>query len=392
VSVPIPTWGLVAAAPHEFLVQLRSGEVVRAQQGGSCFKRPGDTVALVDTSIQRLMFTADQVTREKTGVQVTGLAVWRVVEPLLAWRMLNLEKPGVCGEILEEMLLGATRRLVANLTLEECLTRRKDALATELLREIAPVLGGSGRADDGADRGWGIALDTLEIQDVRVLSEEVFSRLQAPYREALELAAVRARDEVAREQALLRHEAFQVEEQRRRLRMEVEEARLEAERQRAVAQEQHAADLAARQQTARIERERGLKTHELDLATRQLLARREHDLKKAEADRAMAIAEAENGVQVARLTAEAERLLGEARADLERLQRSAADTISDARLREILVTQTLAEVACAYADSFDRIVVTGATDLSILGQGVAQVLATARAFGLALPGDGTGET
>ena len=105
-------------------------------------------------------------------------------------------------------------------------------------------------------------------------------------------------------------------------------------------------------------------------------------------ERAVSSANAENDVVVARLTAEAERLLGEARADLERTARAATDTISDARLRELLVTRTLPEVARAYADSFDKIVVTGASDLSVLGQGVAQVLATAQALGVSLPGGG----
>lgn len=381
----IPRWGIVTAAPHQFLVHLRNGEVLRGQQGGSCFKWPSDTVALVDTSVQRLMFTADQVTLEKTGVQVTGLAVYRVVEPLLAWRMLNLSEPDVCADILREMLLGATRRLVANLRLEECLTRRKDALAAELLAEIAPVVGGSGRGEDRSDRGWGIAVDTIEIQDVRVLSEEVFSRLQAPYREALELQAVRAKDEVAREQASLRHAAFQLEEERRQERMTVEEQRLDAERKRAVTQEEHDLSIARRKSDARLDQERRTAEHQRRLAEQKLDQDLAERVRESETTRQVATANAESDVVVARLTAEAEKLLGEARAELERISRAATDTISDARLREILVTKTLPDVARAYADSFDRIVVTGASDLSVLGQGVAQVLATAQALGLELP-------
>src|SRR5690242_8066151 len=116
-SSRVPRWGRVNALPHEFLIQIRRGNVVAAQQGGSCFKWPADTIALLDTSVQRLQFTADQVTREKTGVQVTGLAVYRVVEPLLAYRMTNADKPEITADILREMLLGSTRRLVANLSL-----------------------------------------------------------------------------------------------------------------------------------------------------------------------------------------------------------------------------------------------------------------------------------
>lgn len=396
----IPSWGRVTAAPHEFLLHLRDGVVLRGQQGGSCFKWPSDTVARVDTSVRRLQFTADQVTREKTGVQVTGLAVFRIVEPLLAYRMLNLEDPDAHADILREMLLGATRRLVANLTLEECLTRRKDALGAELMAEIAPVVSGRGRAEDTADRGWGIGIDTIEIQDVRVLSEEVFSRLQAAYRESLALDALRAREDVLREEARLAHERAQEEERRSEARLRLEEARIAAERKRQVDNDAHQRELAHLQQASKLARERERQEHDVALhliradaqneaAAREAATQRRLEEARAESERRLAEARAASEVDVARKTAEAERLLGEARAELERAARAARDTISDARLRELLVTQTLPEVARAYADSFDRIVVTGASDLSVLGQGVAQVLATARALGVSLPGDPT---
>ncbi len=72
--------------------------------------------------------------------------------------------------------------------------------------------------------------------------------------------------------------------------------------------------------------------------------------------------------------AEAERLLGEARA-----------AVSEAPLQELLLTETMPEVARAFAGSFERIVVTGASDLSVLGQGVGQVVGTLQALGVKLP-------
>ncbi len=316
------TWGRVTAAPHQHLIHIRRGEVVAHGQGGSVFRWPGDTVALVDTSVQRLQFTADQVTREKVGVGITGLAVIRVVEPLLAYRMLNVGDTGSYADILQQMFVGATRRLVANLTLEDCITRRKDALATELMAEVAPVVRGSGRTDDETDRGWGVAIDTIEIQDVRVLSEEVFEGLQAPYREALSLQALQAREE-----------------------LQAEEARLDEER---VAREAH---------VARLEAEAAMQRQQ---------------------------AEAEARVRVAEQDAAARRIEGEAQAEVEARLREVAMVSSPERLQELLLTETLPRVAEAFRDSFDQVVVTGG-DLSVLGSGVAQVLAVARAMGLDLP-------
>ena len=188
-------WGRVNARPSEYLIHMRAGKVRPASsgQGASCFKFPSDAVAVVPTTVQKLRFSAGQVTREKVGVEVTGLAVYRIAEPLIAFRMLNFSFPERAQQKLEEMLVemfaGATRRLVANLTVDECLSRRKEGIATELMLEIAPVVSGRGRPDDETDMGWGVVIDTIEIQDVRILSSTVFSNMQARYRQTQELEA-----------------------------------------------------------------------------------------------------------------------------------------------------------------------------------------------------------
>lgn len=371
----MPTLGLVQAKPHEFLIRLRKGRVLTAVQGGSVFCWPGDTVARVDTSVRRLQFTADQITRERTGVQVTGLAVFRIVQPLIAYRMLDLsDMRGVEG-ILKEMFVGATRRLVANLSLEECLTRRKEALAAELMAEVAPVVSGSGRPEDDSDRGWGVALDTIEVQDVRVLSQEVFDRLQAPYRESLELAALKAEAEVAAERARLAEETARVEERRRRELMALEEARLEAERERARVAREHEAALSRAALEARLQRE--------DAEAQAQAAR---DEARARAQLKLALEAAEGAVTQAELRARAERMEQEVRLDGLRAEREIRAQVSEAQLQEIALTQTLPEVARAFRGSYDKIVVTGASDMGFLAQGLGQAIASLQAFGLRLPG------
>jgi flotillin len=201
-------WGWISAKPSEFLIRMRGGNVVSAGQGATVFKWPWDSIAIVPTSIQRLHFVADQITHEKVGVKVTGIAVYRIVEPLIASRMLNFSFPERAqeklAEMMEEMCVGASRRLIANLTVEQCLTRRKDALSTELVREIAPVVGGEGRTEDATDRGWGVVVDTIEIQDVKVLSGQVFSNMQARFRLSQEQVAREA--ELSKERAVRTNE------------------------------------------------------------------------------------------------------------------------------------------------------------------------------------------
>ena len=350
----IPRWGRVVAQPHEFLIQIRDGRVRKSGQGVSCFKWPGDSVAIIPTSITKLGFRADQVTLEKAGVEVTGLAVYRIVEPMVAYRMLDLDRAGLT-EVLRDMFVGATRRIVAGLTLDQCLTHRKERVAAALMEEIAPVLAGEGSIADGTSTGWGVVLDTIEIQDVKVLSQEVFSKLQAPYREELALAAIRARAEVAREEARLTADRQRAEEQGRRELMAEEEARLAAERR--------------REEEAREHRDR-LERRALDAELARL-----HE--RASADRARA-----------QLELQTKREAGELDAELTRASRSALAELSDARLTEVMLTETLPEVARAFRGSFDRVNVT-ATDggnlFAFLSAGLDQVMDVARSRGVAGP-------
>jgi regulator of protease activity HflC (stomatin/prohibitin superfamily) len=307
----IPKWGRIEVQPHEFVIVMQGGRVTTSGQGLAVFKWPWESVAVVPTSIKKLSFRADQVTLEKTGVEVTGLAVYRVVDPLLAFRMLDGDMAGLT-DILRDMFVGATRRIVAGLTLAECITSRKERVAAALLAEIAPVLAGEGRADDVTSQGWGVVLDTLEIQDVRVLSEDVFARLQAPYREALHLEALRAHDQVVREEEKLRAEAAE-----------------HAQRRADSAQE---AELARHHRRAEAERERA----SIDLAAR--------------------------------------RAQGELEAELARMQRNAHGDLSEARLQEILLTETLPNVAQAFRGSFDHVTVTSGDSFGFLSAGVEQVM------------------
>lgn len=339
------TWGTVVAEPHEFLIQIRGGKIRRSGQGASCFKLPGDSVALISTAISKLSFVADQVTREKTGIEVTGLAVYRIVDPLLAHRMLDLDRLALT-DILRDMFVGATRRIVASLTLEECITHRKERVAAALMSEISPVLGGQGAQEDSTAMGWGVVIDTIEIQNVRVLSEEVFARLQAPYREQLALAALAAEDEVKRERERREAErARQAEADRREL-MAEEEHRIAVERQRVAEEERHRAALAEARERAEDAR---------------ALARTQAATERAALDLATKRASEEHALEIER-------------------QRRALPDLSDARLDEHMQTETLPALAQAFRGSFDKITVAPPEgDLfGFLSGGLDTTLAAAR--------------
>jgi hypothetical protein len=293
-------WGFVSAKPSELLVHVRRGEVrnTSSGQGATCFKWPWDSVAVIPTSLQQLRFRADQVTLEKVGIEVVGLAVYRIAEPLIAYRVLNFSFPERAQEKLEEtltsMFVGAARRLIANLTLDDCLQKRKSALAEELLREVAPVVGGEGRVEDSTSQGWGLVIDTIEIQEVRVLSDAVFSQMQAPYRAALDRRAREARADAEKE--ITAREAA--------CNRAIEEARIQAalvvaERKKELAQQELEIKREEQMRKARVERELAelrlveqaaleAKKAELELAEREAETRRKTRLEELRQQEAQA--------------------------------------------------------------------------------------------------------
>jgi len=306
-------WGWISAKPSEFLIRIRGGNVVSAGQGATVFKWPWDSIAIVPTTVQRLHFVADQITQEKVGVKVTGIAVYRIAEPLIASRMLNFSFPERAqeklAEMMEEMCVGASRRLIANLTVEQCLTRRKDALSVELVREIAPVVSGEGKLEDATDRGWGVVVDTIEIQDVRVLSGQVFSNMQARFR--------LSQEQVAREAELAKERAVRTDETATE--REVELTRVSAATE--IRRQKQAAD-----ESARLEKlSSDAKVEEAKLAqeraTRaaQIASEREFQLQKIHAEQ-----EVRQRRQAAEEAAAIEKLQAEQRQALQKLNAEVA--------------------------------------------------------------------
>ena len=361
-------WGLVTARPSEFLIHMRRGRVRDVSgQGASCFKLPGDAVAIVPTSVQRLQFTADQVTSEKVGVQVTGLAVYRIVDPLVAFRMLNFSFPERAqeklAELLRQMFVGAVRRLVANLSVEECLTRRKEGIATELMREIAPVVSGKGRLEDQADSGWGVVLDTIEIQDVRVLSETVFANMQARFRQEQERLAREA--ELSKERFIRKEEA-EAERQIALTRLATEE---EVRQKRQEAEEQAKLESLAvesRVEEARVAKERGTRQAQVSLERETALAKlnAELDVKeqktKAEEAQKLAQLEAERRMAEAKLAQERALATSRSQAELEKLKlEQQAQTARHGAMMAVLQQEAersraqakVAEARCAIAEA-----------------------------------------
>ena len=423
-------WGMIGAKPSEYLVCTRRGDVdlKRSGQGRRIFKWPWESIAIVPTTLQRIEFTADQITREHVGVVVTGIAVYRIADPLLAFRVLNFTYGEAASEKLgatmREMFIGAARRLIANLSLDECLTRRKEAIAGYLMEEITPVVGGEGSPYDATNKGWGVVIDTIEIQQVRIQSQQVFGHLQAPYRAEIAARAELAELERARIIAERRaetdrksHEA-QLEALRatRALKARTEAEATEVEAREAARRAEIAASSARR--NAELARDTAL--HHIQIAEEERRAKAAAEVAALEAERARI--EATHGqamlelgqaqiVRLERQAADLEVRKRQAELDLELRRReaearetdNALDAAHQRRLAEIeqllahdrtmreFVTIGLPQIASALAHDFGTVNVTtiggngSGGPLDAVPAALAQLFALAKSFGVELP-------
>lgn len=424
-------WGYIGAKPSEYLVCTRKGQIDRKRsgQGVRIFKWPSDSVAIVPTTLQRIEFTADQITRERIGVEIAGIAVYRIAEPELAFRVLNFTYGEAASEklaaTLREMFVGAARRLVANLSLDECLTRRKETIATFLMEEIAPVVSGEGSPADSTAKGWGVVIDTIEIQQVRILSGEVFEHLQAPFRAEIatraEVAALdRMRLVAERTAETERHsseaqletaratrafkakseaEATEVEahEAARRAEMTAAAAKRNAELDRdrvlhqiTIAEEQRRAKAAAEVAALEAEVARAQATQR----TAQLEVEHEHALKwqRQVADIQLRKAHVDVDLEVRRREAEARDLDSQLEAANQRRLAEVEQMLVQGRALRELVMHALPQIATALQTTTGTVNYTqiggdpNGGPLNAVPAAFAQLLALAQSFGLELPG------
>jgi len=404
-------WGFVTAKPSEYLVHVRRGRVLTrtSGQGATCFKWPWDAVAVVPTSLQQLQFRADQVTLEKVGVEIVGLAVYRIADPLIAYRVLNFSYPERAQSKLEhtltEMFVGASRRLIANLSLDDCMQKRKHALSEELLREIALIVSpGAGPGNDGT-RGWGVTIDTIEIQEVRVLSEKVFCAMQAPYRAALDLHAREARADADREIATREAECNRTIEQARiQAQLEIGEKRFgfeqaehearklqalrEAETEREVQESRLLQQAAVRERQAEIERREAQHRTAAAIEAQQLAqseAQAEIEAHAARAEAASRRLELERLTWAAQLeyrraAAEVVSVEGRSSAEVALAQAHAQREQAEAEAR-VLTAQNLPALAAAVGQRFGEVKIVQMGEgnaFSSIAQAVSSVLELAR--------------
>ena len=170
------------AQPNEWLLVIHKGTMVKAGVGLSTFRGMGQQIVRFPSSIRRLQFQAQQVTKEMQGIEVSGFVNWVVYReeqgPWKAYQNLEDLESGEsqqANDNLARLAESIIRHRVANSTIQEVISNREE-LRNKIRQSMQEVV-----------QGWGVWLETVEITDVVILSTTLFEDLQTPFRQASEV-------------------------------------------------------------------------------------------------------------------------------------------------------------------------------------------------------------
>jgi regulator of protease activity HflC (stomatin/prohibitin superfamily) len=215
--------GIVNASPAEFVIHQRLGRIRNLGRGVSFFKLPWiDRYTIIPSSTRTIQFKADQITAENQGVEISGFAVWRVTDAGKAAANVDFTDAeaalSAIGGALQDVVESAIRHQVARMTIEDTL-RKRGSIILQLKDEMAYVAG-----------LWGIAVETVEIKSVRILSRQLFENLQAPFRNAQrfesEQSSIETEKRLAEQRTAQQEELARQKHQLEIRKIELEEARL----------------------------------------------------------------------------------------------------------------------------------------------------------------------
>jgi uncharacterized membrane protein YqiK len=163
----------VEGKANEWILVIRNGKLIKKGVGMATMTLPGDQVVKFPTMVGQVNFVAEQVSSEMQGVRVSGMLIWSIHRdgegPFRAYKAFgdDLKKKTAveCNHKLEKMVVSIIRDRIANLTLHDILKNRSK-LRNGVKEEMQKIL-----------NGWGIWLETCEVQDVVIASKTLFTNL-----------------------------------------------------------------------------------------------------------------------------------------------------------------------------------------------------------------------
>ncbi|MCP5499604.1 MAG: hypothetical protein H7A25_06845 [Leptospiraceae bacterium] len=174
-------WGYITALPSEYLIHFKKGKLNEKSsgQGASCFKWPRDTVFIIPTSMKEIVFKANQLTSDNVDIKVRGMVVYKINNPLKIYKLINFSNRPLAeeklGHMIADMCRSYVKELVAVLSVEDCIRKRKEGIAETLKKSLSDVV-------SRENEGWGVEIVTVNVQDIFIQDLEIFQAMQMLYK------------------------------------------------------------------------------------------------------------------------------------------------------------------------------------------------------------------
>jgi len=168
----------VIGESNEWVVIIRNGQQIAAGVGLNCFRWPMDSVAKFPSSVKEVQFSAEQVTTEMQGINVSCSLAWTIYReddgPFRCYKThgadISNNVPKQANKKLTSMAQSVVREVIANNTIDDIIKNR-DLLIGKMSKDLAPTL-----------KGWGMWLERIDIKDVKICSHKLFEDVQAKFR------------------------------------------------------------------------------------------------------------------------------------------------------------------------------------------------------------------
>lgn len=173
--------GIVTIAPNEYVVHTRLGKIKNQGLGKTFLLYPFiDSYIKFSITPRKINFYADNITLEKQGVGIDGFLIWSIEDGEKAYKKIGDSDSTSLDSLslqLIDIAVSIARNAISNMILDEVLKNR-EVLVEKLSLQLSNVI-----------VDWGLKIETIEIKEVRILSETLFESMQAPFRnEQLKLA------------------------------------------------------------------------------------------------------------------------------------------------------------------------------------------------------------
>lgn len=230
----------IKASPSEYLVVGHGGKITNHGIAAHVFIWPGWSYVRVPSIQQEALFEMTQESQDGIPLRFKGIVIFRVVNPEVATRLFNFSDPSGLQELrgqISHICLGELRAIVSQMTMKQCIEERKTTLTDAIKHTLQEVI-------DEPEKGWGIALDVVQVAQVFIVDNELRRQLEAEVRneikskseraelqaqEAIKLAKIVSERRVQREDSETETQRVTMQRESIRLQQELERDRIETQ-------------------------------------------------------------------------------------------------------------------------------------------------------------------